>query len=104
MEKTKPVDKQSLPSNGKRSLPSDGKKVEKNGKPVKKGFQFKLRINLWTVALTILVIFFVIPGIIAAFQSVGSSTKESVSQLMTDIKAGKVEKVSVESSSLNITY
>jgi cell division protease FtsH len=88
MEKTKPAEK----------------KVEKNGKPVKKGYQFKLRINLWTVALTILVIFFIIPGIIAAFQTMGSSTKESVSQLMTDIKAGKVGKVSVEGSSLNITY
>jgi len=79
---------------------------ESGKKPVKgkKQFQFKLKINLWTIALAILVIFFVIPGIIAAFQTVGNSTKENISQLMTDIKAGKVNKVSVEGTNLNITY
>ncbi|HUC95184.1 MAG TPA: ATP-dependent zinc metalloprotease FtsH [Candidatus Saccharimonadales bacterium] len=70
----------------------------------KKQFQFKLKINLWTIALIILVIFFVIPGVIAAFQTIGNSTKENISQLMTDIKAGKVNKVSVDGTNLNITY
>jgi len=77
-----------------------GKKPAKG----KKQFQFKLKINLWTIALTILVIFLVIPGIIAAVQTAGSSNKENVSQLLTDIKSGKVDKISVDSTKLLVTY
>jgi cell division protease FtsH len=74
------------------------------GRQGKKQFQFKLKLNLWTIALTFLVIFFVIPAIIAAFQTVGNSSKEDVSQLLVDIKAGKVDKVSVDSTKLLVTY
>src|SRR4030066_1136734 len=70
----------------------------------KKQFQFKLKINIWTIALTFLVIFFVIPGIIAAFQTIGTSNNENISQLLTDIKAGKVDKVTVDSTKLVVTY
>ena len=76
----------------------------KKGSKGKKQFQFKLKINLWTIALTFFVIFFIIPGIIAAFQTLGSSSKENVSQLLTDIKAGKVDKVSVDTTKLIVTY
>ena len=43
--------------------PKFKKPVEKKDTKSKKGYQFKLKINLWTVALTILVIFFVIPAL-----------------------------------------
>ncbi|KKS95817.1 MAG: ATP-dependent metalloprotease FtsH, cell division protease FtsH [Microgenomates group bacterium GW2011_GWC1_43_13] len=76
---------------------------KKNAKG-KKQFQFKLKVNLWTVALTFLVIFFVIPGIIAAFQTIGTSNNENISQILTDIKAGKVDKVTVDSTKLIVTY
>ncbi len=76
---------------------------KKSGKG-KKQFQFKLKLNLWTIALTFFVIFFVIPGIIAAFQTFGNSSKENVSQVLTDIKAGKVDKVTVDSTKLTVTY
>jgi cell division protease FtsH len=76
----------------------------KKGLKGKKQFQFKLKLNLWTVALTFLVIFFVIPGIIAALQTVGGSSKEDISQLLTDIKGGKIDKVSVDSTKLLVTY
>jgi len=84
-----------------------GKKAGKSlpaGRQGKKQFQFRLKINLWTIALAILVIFFVIPGIIAAFQTMGNSGKEDVSQLLTDIKAGKIDKVSVDNTKLLVTY
>ena len=74
------------------------------GRQGKKQVQFKLRINLWTVAATILIIFFIIPAIIAGIQTVGNSSKESVSQVITDIKSGKVEKVSVDNNKLLVTY
>lgn len=76
----------------------------KSSKKGKKQVQVRLKVNLWTIAATVLIIFFVIPGFIAAIQTVGSSSKENVSQLMGDIKSDKVEKVSVEGSKLLITY
>jgi cell division protease FtsH len=79
------------------------KSAEKSPKKGQKQVRFKLRVNLWTIAATILIIFFVIPGFIAAIQSVGSSTTETISQLMSDIKSGNVEKVNVEGSKLVIT-
>ena len=81
--------------------PSKGLSTGRQGK---KQFQFKLKVNLWTIAITILVIFFIIPGIIAAFQTVGNSSKEDLSQVLTDIKVGKIDKVSVDSSKLLVTY
>lgn len=83
------------------SAQGSNKKTAKKGQ---KQVQVRLKINLWTIAATILIIFFVIPGIIAAFQTVGDSTKLNVTQLMGDIKGGKVEKVSVEGSKLLVTY
>jgi cell division protease FtsH len=83
------------------------KKTAKNlpaGSQGKKQFQFKLKLNLWTIALTFFVIFFVIPGIVAAFQTLGTSSKENISQLLTDIKDGKVDKVSVDTTKLMVTY
>ena len=80
---------------------STGKKASKNGQ---KQVKVKLRINLWTIAATILIVFFIIPGFIAAVQTFGNSSKENISQLTTDIKGGNVDKVSVEGSKLLVTY
>jgi len=77
-------------------------KAPKNLK--KKGFQFKLKINLWTVAIAILVIFFVIPMIVAGVQVAGTSTKADISQVIQDIKSGKVDKVMIESNKLVVNY
>lgn len=70
----------------------------------KKQFQFKLKLNLWTVAITFLFIFFVLPVIIAGIQVVGGSNSLEISQLLTDIKAGKVDKVQIESNKLLVNY
>lgn len=79
---------------------SDSQKSKKGPKQVK----VKLRINLWTILGAIFIIFFIIPGFIAALQSFSDSSKENVSQVMSDIKEGKVERVNVEGSKLLITY
>ena len=70
----------------------------------KKQFQFKLKLNLWTVAIALLFIFFVLPVIIAGIQVVGGSNSLEISQLLTDIKAGKVDKVQIESNKLLVNY
>lgn len=70
----------------------------------KKGYQFKLKINLWTVAMALVVIFFVIPVVVAGVQVAGTSSKADISQVLTDIKDGKVEKVMIESNKLVVSY
>lgn len=74
--------------------------VKQDKKPV----QFKLKINLWTVAIGILVVFFVVPVMITAFQMVGSSSKVDISQVLSDVKGGKVDKILIESDKLVLTY
>lgn len=82
-----------------KQISSDNKKSKKGRKQV----QVKLRANLWTIAVSILIIFFVIPAFIAALQTLGSSSRISIPQLMNDIKSGNVEKVDVEGSKLIVT-
>jgi cell division protease FtsH len=83
---------------GKRT--ADKKTPKKNQKQV----QVKLKVNLWTILATIFIIFFVIPGLVAGLQTYSNNSKENISQLMVDIKAGKVKKVDIEGSKLSITY
>lgn len=82
-----------------------GRKSDKDkNKKGQKQVQVKLRANLWTILATIAIIFFVIPGLIAAVQTFGGSTTATVSQVMADIKRGNVQKIDVEGSKLVITY
>ena len=53
----------------------NGKKAVKG----KKQFQFKLKLNLWTIALGLLVVFFVVPLIITGVQMSGSSSNVDIS-------------------------
>src|SRR5258706_2236684 len=70
----------------------------------KKQVQFKLKVNLWTVAIALLVIFFVIPVIVTGVQVAGTSSKVDISQVLSDIKGGKVDKVIIESNKLVVNY
>ncbi len=70
----------------------------------KQQFQFKLKLNLWTVAITFLILFFVIPVLIAGFQMIGGNGNVSISQVLTDIKGNKVDKVVLESDKLVVSY
>lgn len=83
----------------------DSKKILKFKTPNgKKPFQMKIKINLWTIAITFMVIFFIVPILITAFQMSSGSNKVEISQLMGDIKESKVEKVLIEGSKLIVTY
>ncbi len=83
----------------------DPKKILKLKSPDgKKPFQLKIKINLWTIAIGLLVVFFVLPVLITAFQLSNTSNKVEISQLMGDIKENKVEKVLIEDSKLIVTY
>lgn len=73
-------------------------------KKPKKQFQFRLKINLWTVAIALLVIFFVLPVLFTGAQMAGNSNKADISQVLTDIKAGKIDKVMIESDKMVVNY
>jgi cell division protease FtsH len=66
--------------------------------------KFQIKINVWTIALAILVIFFVIPLISSAFSYASNSTKMDLTQAMSDIKEQKVEKIVVENDNILLTY
>ena len=69
-----------------------------------KRFQFKLKINLWTVLLGFFVLLFILPLLFSAADMKGSSVKLEISQALLDIKEGKVEKVVVENEKVVLTY
>ena len=73
-------------------------------KKVKKQFQFKLKLNVWTVVLGIVVVFFVLPLIVTGVQMAGASGNVDISQVLTDIKGGKVDKILIESDKLVVSY
>src|SRR3989344_824091 len=80
------------------------KLIQKKRPQGKKQVQFKLKINLWTVAVGLLVVFFVVPLIITGVQMAGSSNNVEISQLLSDVKAGKTDKILIESNKLIVTY
>lgn len=69
-----------------------------------KHFQFKLKFNLWTILLGGFLVLFLLPLFFSAFEMKGSSTKLELSQALSDIKDGKIEKVSVENEKVILTY
>lgn len=77
-------------------------KRPQNGK--NKQFKFKIKINVWTIGLALIFIFFVIPVIVTGIQLGSSSSKEDISQVLSDIKADKVDKVTLESNKLVVEY
>ena len=91
-------------------LPNPTEKIDKKnpqGLPAqsgKKQVKFKLKINLWTIVLGLLAVFFIVPVIIAGVQTAGTNTNVQLSQLVNDIKAGKVKKVLIETDKLVVTY
>ena len=82
-----------------------GRKSDKDkNKKGQKQVRIKLRVNLWTILATIAFIFFVIPALIAGVQTLGSSTTDTVSDVMANIKSGNVKKIDVQGTKLIVTY
>lgn len=69
-----------------------------------KKFQFKLKINLWTIILGFFVLLFILPLFFTSFDLGGGSQKIEISQALRDLKEEKVEKVVVENERVILTY
>jgi cell division protease FtsH len=78
--------------------------IEKKLPKSRRQFQLKLKINLWTILVGIVLVFFIIPAVITAVQTGGLSNRENISQVLMDIKAGKISKVTVDGNKLEVNY
>lgn len=73
--------------------------MKNNKKPV-----VKLKVNLFKVALIAIAVILLAPFVAYFFQGQIDGTRIEISQGLTDIKEGKVEKVEVETDKLLFTY
>lgn len=72
----------------------------KKGKKV----EFKLKINLWKVFLTIILILFFLPFFASFFNLPGTGNRVDTSQAVLDIKDGKVKEVMIQDEKMILTY
>jgi len=70
----------------------------------KKEIKIKIKFNFRTVLLGLFLLLFILPAIITALDLRGGQGKVELSQLFSDLKEGKVEKVTVENERLLLTY
>lgn len=68
-----------------------------------KGFKFKFKINLRTVLLALLILFFVGP-LLFSFGDISPKEEVALSQVLVDIREGRVEKVLVSEEKVSVTY
>src|SRR4030066_2463780 len=69
-----------------------------------KRFEFKLRINLWKILIAVFLFIFFLPFILSIFQLQSNESKVDTSQLLLDIKQGKVKEITVQNERLTVTY
>lgn len=80
------------------------KLINKKVNESKKKFQFRLKVNIWTIAIAIVVIFFVLPIIITGVQMASSAGNVDISQVLSDIKDNKIDKIVIQSDKLAVSY
>lgn len=69
-----------------------------------KKIEFRLKINLWKVLLTIILIILFAPFVLSLFAIQGLSDKVELSQALSDIKNGDIKQVVVENTKVLLTY
>lgn len=70
----------------------------------KKNVKIKLKLNLWKVVVGFMLFIFFAPFVLAMVQTQIDNTQLEVSQVMSDIKGGRIEKVEVEENKLIVDY
>jgi cell division protease FtsH len=72
--------------------------------PAKKRFEFKLKINLWTIVIGFLLVIFFLPLLLSFTEMRKEDNKIEISQALSDIKQEKIEKVEVQDERILLTY
>jgi cell division protease FtsH len=70
----------------------------------KKRLEFRLKINLWKVIIVAFLVIFFLPFILSLTEIQKMNEKIEISQVLSDIKQGKVDSVLVENGTLTLTY
>ncbi|MCL4382745.1 ATP-dependent zinc metalloprotease FtsH [Patescibacteria group bacterium] len=78
--------------------------IKKLGKLPGKKRIIKLKVNLWSIVLIGLVILFFLPALLSFTGFTGEENKVEISQVLNDIKEGKIKKVEIENERLLLTY
>src|SRR3989304_1804319 len=79
------------------------KKIEPQGKK-RKRFEFRFKITIWKVLIASFLIVFFLPFIFSLTQLSGISQKVETTEILTDIKEGKISEVMVQNEKLLLTY
>lgn len=87
----------------KRNIPKIPK-IPGNGKNIHKKFQFKFKLNLRNVLLILLALLFLGPFLLSFGSYRPGQENVAISQVLSDIKEGKVEKVSIADDRLTVKY
>ncbi|MCK4588333.1 ATP-dependent zinc metalloprotease FtsH [Candidatus Woesebacteria bacterium] len=72
--------------------------------PAKKRFEFKLKINLWTIVIGFLLVIFFLPLLLSFAEMQKENNKIEISQALSDIKQEKIEKIEVQDERILLTY
>jgi len=72
--------------------------------PAKKRFEFKFKINLWTIVIGFLLVIFFLPLLLSFTEMQKEDNKIEISQALSDIKQEKIEKVEVQDERISLTY
>lgn len=77
---------------------------KKKEPPKGKGIQVKIRINLRSILLGIFLLLFILPAILSFLDLKGGDSKVELSQALSDLKADKIEKVTIQENKLLLGY
>lgn len=70
----------------------------------KRRFEFRLKINLWKLLLGFFVVIFLFPFIVSIVELRKTDTKVETSQVVLDIKEGKIKEVLIQEERLILNY
>ena len=80
-------------------------KEKKKKEPEKqKGVQIKVRINLRSILLGVFLLLFILPAILSFIDLKGGESKVELSQALSDLKAEKIKKVTIQEDKLLLDY
>ena len=82
----------------------DLKKQKEIKKSAKKQVTVKMKINIWTLVFGALMILFFVPPLLSVLGLTTNDAKVDLSQAILDIKADKIDKVTIEKDNIILIY
>jgi len=70
----------------------------------KRRVEFKFKLNLWTIVIGVLLVLFFLPLFLSFVEMQRGQARVEISQVLTDIKEEKIEKVEIENEKVLLTY